>query len=185
MRVAFLVDETQLPRARAALAVCSALMRSIPWVDACLIAPNDQVAAEIRWRHGNDMGRSVELFVFQESWMDSLLGRMGRGTYRKNLDFFRSLDALVVFDSRPLILKTRYGLDHIKIIRWLPDEDGVLSSEMALFDHILVSGIGTRDRLTRETRVAPDQVSVIEQPGQALFARAARAIGHVIDGHSC
>jgi hypothetical protein len=87
--------------------------------------------------------------------------------YRDNLDFFRSLDMLVVAEKTSLILKTRYGLDKLAIVHTrhgAGDRAIGFDKASAGFDHVLVSGPKIRDRLVREAKVDPERISVVGYP---------------------
>ncbi|MEG8024478.1 hypothetical protein QP162_08440 [Sphingomonas aurantiaca] len=89
------------------------------------------------------------------------------GIYRDNLDFFRSLDALVVAEKTSLLLKTRYGLDDLKIIHTrhgAGDRAIGFNAHSATFDHVLVSGTKIRQRLHREAGVPFNKMSLIGYP---------------------
>jgi hypothetical protein len=83
--------------------------------------------------------------------------------YRDNLDFFRAFDALVVSEKSSLILKTRYGLEHLKFIHTrhgAGDRAIGFNPESAEFDLILVSGEKIRDRLISDARVPPEKIRI-------------------------
>lgn len=87
--------------------------------------------------------------------------------YRDNLDFFRSLDVLVVTEKTSLLLKTRYGLDRPKIIHTrhgAGDRAIGFDPASALFDHVLCSGPKIRDRLVREVGLDPRDISIVGYP---------------------
>jgi hypothetical protein len=94
------------------------------------------------------------------------------GIYRDNLDFFRSLDALVVSEKTSLLLRTRYGLDGLKMIHTrhgAGDRAIGFDAGSARFDHVLVAGPKIRDRLIHESGVAADALSVVGYPKFDLF----------------
>jgi len=87
--------------------------------------------------------------------------------YGDNLDFFRSLDTLVVAEKTSLMLKTRYGLDRLKIIHTrhgAGDRAIGFNPVSAQFDHVLVSGEKIRRRLIADAGVDPDKISVVGYP---------------------
>ncbi|WP_374405482.1 hypothetical protein [Pelagerythrobacter sp.] len=93
--------------------------------------------------------------------------------YRDNLDFFRGFDALVVSEKTSLLLKTRYGLDRLKIVHTrhgAGDRAIGFGSESAKFDLVLVSGPKIARRLTAEAGVSPDRVRIVGYPKFDLFA---------------
>jgi CDP-glycerol glycerophosphotransferase (TagB/SpsB family) len=87
--------------------------------------------------------------------------------YRDNLDFFRGLDVLVVAEKTSLILKTRYGMKHLKFVHTrhgAGDRAIGFDPASAAFDHVLVSGRKIRDRLIAEARVDPATISIVGYP---------------------
>lgn len=84
--------------------------------------------------------------------------------YRDNLDFFRQFDALVVSEKTSLLLKTRYGLDRLKIIHTrhgAGDRAIGFGKESALFDLVLVAGPKIARRLVAEAGVAPERIRTV------------------------
>lgn len=93
--------------------------------------------------------------------------------YRDNLDFFRGFDALVVSEKTSLLLKTRYGLDALKIIHTrhgAGDRAIGFGPESARFDLVLVSGPKIARRLQREAGVAAERMRIVGYPKFDLFA---------------
>ncbi|CDO36731.1 conserved hypothetical protein [Novosphingobium sp. KN65.2] len=87
--------------------------------------------------------------------------------YRDNLEFFRSLDFLVVTEKTSLLLKERYGLHDLKIIHTrhgAGDRAIGFNKASAGFDHVLCSGPKVRDRLIAEAGVSPEAVSIVGYP---------------------
>jgi hypothetical protein len=84
--------------------------------------------------------------------------------YRDNLDFFRRFDALVVSEKTSLLLKTRYGLDRLRIIHTrhgAGDRAIGFGKESALFDLVLVAGPKIARRLMHEAGVSPERIRVV------------------------
>lgn len=97
--------------------------------------------------------------------------------YRDNLEFFRSFDALVVSEKTSLLLKTRYGLDRLKIVHTrhgAGDRAIGFNRESALFDLVLVSGPKIARRLTEQAGVDPARIRTIGYPKFDLFAEQRR-----------
>ncbi len=84
--------------------------------------------------------------------------------YRDNLDFFRQFDALVVSEKTSLLLKTRYGLEDLKIIHTrhgAGDRAIGFSKESARFDLVLVAGPKIQRRLVSDAGVDPARIRVV------------------------
>lgn len=93
--------------------------------------------------------------------------------YRDNLDFFASFDAVVVSEKATLLLKTRYGLDNLKLIHTrhgAGDRAIGFNPESAKFDLVLVSGPKIRDRLMADAGLKPDQIALVGYPKFDLCA---------------
>lgn len=93
--------------------------------------------------------------------------------YRDNLDFFASFDALVVSEKTSLLLKTRYGLDRLKLIHTrhgAGDRAIGFNPESARFDLVLVSGPKIRDRLVADAGLRPEQIAFVGYPKFDLCA---------------
>lgn len=106
-------------------------------------------------------------------WLDSAVPATKALLYRDNLDFFRSFDALVVSEKTSLLLKTRYGLDRLKIIHTrhgAGDRAIGFNRQSALFDLVLVPGDKIRQRLIREAGLAPDRIAICGYPKFDLCA---------------
>lgn len=93
--------------------------------------------------------------------------------YRDNLEFFRSFDAVVVSEKTTLLLRTRYGLDNLKLIHTrhgAGDRAIGFNRESAAFDLVLVSGPKIRDRLIADAGLRPDQIALVGYPKFDLCA---------------
>lgn len=107
---------------------------------------------------------------------DRLLPAAKLTIYRDHLDLFGSFDALVVSEKSSLLLKTRYGLDRLKLVHTrhgAGDRAIGFNPESALFDLILVSGTKIRDRLIAEAGVQPERIAVV---GYCKFDQFGRAL---------
>ena len=93
--------------------------------------------------------------------------------YRDNLDFFASFDAVVVSEKTTLLLKTRYGMDGLKLIHTrhgAGDRAIGFNRESAGFDLVLVSGPKIRDRLIADAGLKPEQIAMVGYPKFDLCA---------------
>jgi hypothetical protein len=107
------------------------------------------------------------------SWLDRAVPATKALLYRDNLDFFRSFDALIVSEKTSLLLKTRYGLDRLKIIHTrhgAGDRAIGFNRQSALFDLVLVPGDKVRQRLIRDAGLAPDRIVICGYPKFDLCA---------------
>lgn len=93
--------------------------------------------------------------------------------YRDNLDFFSGFDAVVVSEKTSLLLKTRYGLDGLKLIHTrhgAGDRAIGFNRESAGFDLVLVSGPKIAERLMAEAGLRPEQIALVGYPKFDLCA---------------
>lgn len=84
-------------------------------------------------------------------------------TLRANLETFRRLDALVVPEKTSLLLRRRFGLDHLKLIHTrhgAGDRPRGFNAKSGAFDLLLLPGRKYRDRL-RARGVLPDDRYVL------------------------
>ena len=105
-------------------------------------------------------------------WLDPAIPATKALLYRDNLDFFRGFDALVVSEKTSLMLKTRYHLEHLKLIHTrhgAGDRAIGFNRQSALFDLVLVSGEKIRDRLIRDASLLPEQIAICGYPKFDLF----------------
>lgn len=99
--------------------------------------------------------------------LDRLVPARKLALYHDNLDTFRELDVLVVAEKTSTVLKTRYGLDRLRIVHTRHGAgDRAIGFDAASrrFDHILVAGETIRERLIRQAGMLPDQLSVVGYP---------------------
>jgi hypothetical protein len=187
VRIGFLFNHDQVHQVAHGLPVALALAAMGTGAEILVCASNDRVAEEIRKLAGDAVGRDFALVRLRlKRWssrlIDAVAGRVIPSAklliYRDNLEFFRSLDVLVVPEKTSLVLKDRYRLDRLKIIHTrhgAGDRAIGFSKESARFDHILASGTKVRDRLVREAGVPPDRISVVGYPKFDLFKAASSA----------
>lgn len=174
MRIGFFFNHDHVHQVAHSLPIALALMRA-PDTTVVIATTNDRLSAEVR-RLSRRAGVIVPLIQLGLRRMSSrIAARRLEGLlpvaklciYRDNLDFFRTLDALVVTEKTSLLLKTRYGLDHLKIIHTrhgAGDRAIGFNPISQRFDHSLVSGAKIRERLIADAGVAPERLSVVGYP---------------------
>lgn len=172
MRIGFLFNHDQIHQVAHSLPIALALL---PDADVVLAATNDRLADEIRRlaaAAGHPEIEPVRLSLSSGSsaLLQRALGRVLPARklliYRDNLDFFRSLDALVVTERTSLLLKTRYGLDLPIILADHGAGDRAIGfgAETSRFDYILAAGPKIRDRLIADAGVDPDRIATTGYP---------------------
>jgi len=194
MRIGFLFNHDQVHQVAHSLPIALALARSGVDVEIVAATTNPRLSAEVIRLGEGLIGHAITLV---ELGLTSKASRLAAGTleavvpatklliYRDNLDFFRSLDLLVVAEKTSLILKSRYKLDNLAIVHTrhgAGDRAIGFDKASAGFDHVLVSGRKIRDRLVAEAHVDPDRISIVGYPKFDL-APPHRGVHPVLNEH--
>ena len=177
MRIGFLFNHDQVHQVAHSLPIALALAEARTGAEIVLATTNIRLQAEVTRLCGKTLGDGgVSLHPLTlNRHRSQFLARVAADLipasklliYSDNLDFFRSLDMLVVAEKTSLVLKTRYGLDRLKIVHTrhgAGDRAIGFDPASARFDHVLVSGNKIRDRLIGEAGVARERISVIGYP---------------------
>lgn len=176
MRIGFLFNHDQVHQVAHSLPIALALARAGVDAEIVVATTNPRLSAEVIRLGGGLIGRSirlVELGLKRKSrrlasdMLQSLLPASKLLVYGDNLEFFRTLDVLVVAEKTSLILKTRHGLKNLRIIHTrhgAGDRAVGFDAASAGFDHVLVSGPKVRDRLVNEAGVDPAGISIVGYP---------------------
>lgn len=177
MRIGFLFNHDQIHQIAHSLPIALALARLGCGHEVIVATTNARLKATVSQMIQDEPGRDAISLVdlrlhtplsrMLGRSLESLLPASKLLVYRDNLDFFRSLDVLVVAEKTSLILKTRYGLDQLKIIHTrhgAGDRAIGFDRASAEFDHVLASGEKIRERLIAEAGLAPEKVSVVGYP---------------------
>ena len=182
MRVAFLFNHDQVHQVAHSLPIAMALADLAPEMEVILAPANPRIEAEVTRLAGSRLRDNLILHPLRlrrrrSRYLAALTQPFAPAgkvlLYGDNLDFFRSLDMLVVAEKTSLLLKTRYGLDGLKIIHTrhgAGDRAIGFDPASARFDHILVSGEKVRRRLIADAGVDPDRISVVGYPKFDLHA---------------
>ncbi len=175
MKIGFLFNHDQIHQVAHSLPVALALARQEPSLEIVIATSNSRLTDEVKRlcaADGTDLS-IVQLKLrrpltrFAARHLEAVLPATKIGIYRDNLDFFRSLDALVVAEKTSLMLKTRYGLDGLRIIHTrhgAGDRAIGFDKASSRFDHVLVSGPKIRDRLIDEAGISPERLSMVGYP---------------------
>lgn len=175
MRIGFLFNHDQIHQVAHSLPIALALARGGFAGRIIVATTTPRLADEVRRLGAGLVGTQIEHVELQlkndSSRLDRLLGRvMPAGkflVYRDNLDFFRSLDMLVVAEKTSLILRNLYGLTRPLLVHTrhgAGDRAIGFDKASASFDHVLCSGPKIRERLIREAGVEPERISVVGYP---------------------
>ena len=175
MRIGFLFNHDQIHQVAHSLPIAIALAESGDSSEIVVATTTPRLACEVRRLGGPLIGTRIEHVALRLSAFSArVAGALGAMVpagkvfiYRDNLEFFRSLDILVVAEKTSLILKRRYGLSWLKIVHTrhgAGDRAIGFDKASAGFDHVLCSGQKIRERLIRDAGVRPECISVVGYP---------------------
>lgn len=175
MRIGFLFNHDQIHQVAHSLPIAIAMAEGGFRGELIVATTNAALANEVRRLGGAHIGVTIQHVELVPSalsrGMDAVLGKVVPAAklliYRDNLDFFRSLDVLVVAEKTSLILRKRYGLSGLSIVHTrhgAGDRAIGFDKASAGFDHVLCSGTKIRDRLITEAGLDPSRVSVVGYP---------------------
>ena len=177
MRIGFLFNHDQIHQVAHSLPIAMALAEADPSLDIIIATTNDVLQTEVVRLislHGA-CGRLELVRLKQKNLLirsavralDGVIPAAKIAVYRDNLDFFRSLDALVVAEKTSAILKTRYGLTDLQLIHTrhgAGDRAVGFDKASAVFDLVLVSGPKIRDRLIAQTGLPAEKLAMVGYP---------------------
>ncbi len=175
MRVGFLFNHDQIHQVAHSLPIAIAMAEGGFDGEIVVATTNDRLEAEVRRLAGDLLGCRIQHVALSLSpsterlarWLGKLLPATKLLIYRDNLDFFRSLDMLIVAEKTSLLLKTRYGLNSLFMVHTrhgAGDRAIGFDKASAGFDHILCSGEKIRKRLISESGIKPDKISIVGYP---------------------
>lgn len=189
MRIGFLFNHDQIHQVAHSLPIAMALAQGGFAGEIIVATTNDRMAAEVRRLAGAFLGTSIqhvalELAPGSKQW-SGMLGKIIPASklliYRDNIDFFQSLDILVVSEKTSLLLKSRYGLHDLVMVHTrhgAGDRAIGFDKSSAGFDHVLCSGDKIRRRLIEEAKVDPNAISIVGYPKfDALIGQPVRERG--------
>ncbi len=175
MKIGFLFNHDQVHQVAHSLPIAVELARRSPRFEIVIATSNDRLTQEVR-RLLSQAGAELPIVQLElnrsltrlaAKHLEAILPVAKLAIYRDNLDFFRSLDALVVAEKTSLLLKSRYNLDDLQLIHTrhgAGDRAIGFDPSSADFDHVLVSGPKVRERLVGEAGVAPERLSMVGYP---------------------
>lgn len=176
MKIGFLFNHDQVHQVAHSLPIALALARGGVDAEIVVATTNARLSAEvIRLGQGLvgprvrlvGLGLRRPLSKLAHATLEGVLPAAKLMVYGDNLDFFRSLDVLVVAEKTSLALRTQYGLRNLKIIHTrhgAGDRAIGFDRASAGFDQVLVSGRKIRDRLVREAGVDPATIKIVGYP---------------------
>jgi hypothetical protein len=174
--IGFLFNHDQIHQIAHSLPVAVDLAVTSPGLRVSIATTSGRVGAEVGRMLGDKAPFNLERIELSIGSLGSRIVKNIFGNllpagklliYRDNLDYFGSLDALVVTERTSLILKKRYGLTDLKMIlidHGAGDRAIGFGTSTAAFDHILAAGPKIRDRLIAEAEVAPEKIRITGYP---------------------
>lgn len=184
MNIGFLFNHDQIHQVAHSLPIAIELHRRGRVGNVVVLTGGAHLTAEVR-RHLDAAGCDlpcIELSLHNglaktvAKVLDRVVPARKLALYRDNLDVFRRLDVLVVAEKTSTILKTRYGLNKLKLVHTRHGAgDRAIGFDAASrrFDHVLVAGTAIRERLIREAQVPEVRVTTVGYPKFDLVAKKA------------
>ena len=161
MKIGFLFNHEQLHQIPHAIPVAFELSRMADDVDVSVITSSSKQLDYIKQFESEFPGQKCEYIDISLPTIIRILGKFIDKALpftkvimmRMNLDVFRKLDVLVAPEKTSLLLKTKFGLEHIKFIftaHGSGDRKFGFNKEFGKFDLVFVSGPKTQIRMQRE-----------------------------------
>ena len=186
MRIGFLFNHDQIHQIAHSLPIAIALAKGGFAGEIMVATTNGQLAAEVRRLAGEWLDSKIQHVELSLSPSTARISRLLEHVvpaskllvYRDNLDFFRSLDILVVAEKTSLLLRSRYRLDNLFIVHTrhgAGDRAIGFDKASARFDHVLCSGEKIRRRLITEAQVDPDAISIVGYPKFDMIRQTGRS----------
>jgi hypothetical protein len=175
MRIGFLFNHDQIHQIRHSLPIAIELLRRKNCGTIVALTGSKRMTAEIgkilrEERSGLPVKelrlRSVSAKVFG-ACLNGVIPAQKLALYRDNLDLFRLFDALVVTEKTTTLLRTRYGLNGVKLIHTrhgAGDRAIGFDGASSKFDKVLVAGDTIRKRLIEEAAIGADRIAVVGYP---------------------
>jgi CDP-glycerol glycerophosphotransferase (TagB/SpsB family) len=175
MRIGFLFNHDQIHQVAHSLPIALALAKGGFDGEILVATTNERIRREVLRLGGGEIGTrithvSLDLRTRSQilsGVLENLLPSRKLLVYGDNLDFFKSLDVLVVAEKTSLVLKSLYGLKNLKIIHTrhgAGDRAIGFDKASAGFDHVFCSGPKIRERLIAEAGVPAERISMVGYP---------------------
>lgn len=176
MKIGFLYNHDQGHQVAHSLPIALAMAQAYPDVEVAIATTNAALDAIIeRWMPSGAGTRVKRVHLhlktvsrrFLSPVLNPLLPFNRAAIYGDNLDFFRSLDGLIVTETTSLLIKSHYGL-HKPFMIWVPHGAGDRAIGFkglnAKFDHIFVAGPLIHDRMVHDAGVPAERISIVGYP---------------------
>jgi hypothetical protein len=175
MRIGFLFNHDQIHQVAHSLPIALELARGGFNGEIVVATTTERLAREVQRLGGPLVGTRIEHVQLKlgrtsqrlAGWLGGVLPAAKVLIYRDNLDFFRSLDVLVVAEKTSLILRKAFHLTRPLLVHTrhgAGDRAIGFDRHSAGFDHVLCSGEKIRERLIRDAGVPAEDISVVGYP---------------------
>lgn len=175
MRIGFLFNHDQIHQVAHSLPIAIALADAGFAGEIIVATTTERMKREVLRLGGDRIGRSIQHVALELKGKSQTLSRLLEFAipsrklliYGDNLDFFRSLDIMVVAEKTSLVLKKHYGLTNLKIVHTrhgAGDRAIGFDKASAGFDHVLCSGPKIKERLIAEAGVPAERISIVGYP---------------------
>lgn len=176
VRIGFLFNHDQLHQVAHSLPIALALAKMGTRAEIVLATTSARIRGEVERVAGDAVGDGVELVSLElrgrgTRLLERIAGRLlpvrKLGVLADNVDFFRSIDVLVVAEKTSLALKWRFGLAGLKIVHTrhgAGDRAIGFDKASAGFDAVLISGPKIGERLVREAGIAAEKLHQVGYP---------------------
>jgi hypothetical protein len=176
MRIGFLFNHDQVHQVAHSLPIALALANRADYTGEIIVATtSNRLAAEVVRLGAPLVGNRIEHVHLGlkpgSARLSRLFGAIAPAAkvlvYRDNLDFFRSLDVMVVAEKTSLVLRKMHGLARPLLVHTrhgAGDRAIGFDRHSTGFDHVLCSGQKIRQRLIHDAGVPAQDISVVGYP---------------------
>jgi hypothetical protein len=179
-RIGFLFNHDELHQVAHIAPIISALQRQAPTARVEIITSSDRQAEAVRQFLDPACPTPAFWSIRPNRWSrlaEALLGKMvplnRLSSLKRSTELFRHFDALVVPETTTTFLKKNDQSNRPKLI-FFPhgagDRSIGFSSEISLFDYVLLPGEKTRDRMLAAGVIRPDNHRIVGYPKFEAFA---------------
>ena len=170
-RLGFLYNHDALHQVAHSAPMIGQLAREHPALEITILASSEEQTTLLRQQLPEAVCQRISFVLLRLPAALERIDRLARSIapfrrvaiLRSNLDVLRRFDALVVPEATSSMLKTRFGLEHMKLIythHGAGDRSVGFGEELQSFDLVLVPGPKIRDRLM--------SLDLIEEGGYAM-----------------
>ncbi len=179
-RIGFLFNHDELHQVAHIAPIIPALQRQAPTARVEVITSSDRQAEAVRQFLDPALPTPAFWSIRPNRWSrlaENMLGKMvplnRLSSLKRSTELFRYFDALVVPETTTTFLKKNNPTDRPKLI-FFPhgagDRSIGFSPEISLFDHVLLPGAKTRDRMLAAGVIRPDNHRIVGYPKFEAYA---------------